>query len=888
MPPRAPSRSDDLASLGNKGRDLDYQRSSRPHQPSRFARETPLLPRASQGLKFKDKEVKSENTIRPPYTDLPLEFLNNTNDGYFVQAKYSGNEDHADQMSKALSKEDELIKYMSKVPGYLQKGEKPQDSVLNFGVLDWGRLEKWTHKQSKSCVSDIGSAIPSAVLNTKTTIRQARTQNSVGSHFDIASKIDFSPMIMPLKGKVTNNPNMVTLDPLRKKQEIFLKDKLRIIDDVDLKYDEGKEKDRKQERNKNKSYTRDEVDLKSSKGKQKCLNQDSHSSKGKQKCSNQESQSSKGKQKCSNQDSAYVTEIPSSKLSNRDDEMRERSNKKPDNQNAQLQKSSEQLERHDLGSSSRHSSGEQQSIVLLLPKDFSRPSSSELSQTASLHGKLAQHNWGSFSDLFSVDEIHTDESFSDIQHSCSLNRTVETENDLDIKLNCLIKAQGVELPDMPPDMAPQSEESNVKTTSTVFKPARGSDETPPCSLVERDRESSRHERLGFGLRSLSFKEGSIHPPLNSLYVKAKSGPAKPEASASSEVLNGNKSNIIARARATSLRRFLDPLLKSKVVRHVKGYSDDFITKPPIPAPVPVPVLEFENPEVDTVKALLHLTVKSGLPLYKFVVETNGEVLASTVKSLSSFGKDDISLLYTFYSVHKVRKKSSGWKNHKAKSCGFEYNVVGQMKVSKPCLPSWQDQKTADQCKVKESVLYSIDMSKSDASTFKFTTGRELAAIVVNMANEGSYNFKDEKMPHTVVILPGGDHSIPHEGVPSSLINRWRTGGLCDCGGWDEGCKLRIFADLEEEDHKSSIHSSSRLMDIRCGLYDQGESQQSRPFFRLVPFRDGLFSVEFDAKMSSLQAFSICVAVISSKQPNLSSGARCPTDQAESKQEFSRG
>jgi len=50
---------------------------------------------------------------------------------------------------------------------------------------------------------------------------------------------------------------------------------------------------------------------------------------------------------------------------------------------------------------------------------------------------------------------------------------------------------------------------------------------------------------------------------------------------------------------------------------------------------------------------------------------------------------------------------------------------------------------------------------------------------------------------------------------------------------------------------------------------QGESKKG-PFFSLIPFREGLFSVEFDAKMSALQAFSICVAIINSQMSNNSS------------------
>ncbi|KAH9613095.1 hypothetical protein KSS87_001483 [Heliosperma pusillum] len=685
-PPRAPSRNGDLTSVADTGRGSEFRRTSRHHQPSRFAKETPLSPRASQSLKFKDKGVRTENPIRPPSARLPLEFL------------------------KTETSKDELIKYMSKVPGYLQKGEKVQDSVLNFGVLDWGRLEKWTHKESQSSTSYTGSSV------------------------------DFSPVVKPVTGKAINPSDMAASNSVSKKHVNHRKDKVRA--GVEMKSDKGKEKERK---------LRDGVELKSAKGKEKCLYQES--------------------------------------------EVSGRSNKESDNANVQQKMYSEHSERREIDCSN-----EQDSIVLLLPKDFSRPCSSELPRKAAFHAKSGQHNWGSFSDLFSIDEIHADESFNDIPPSCSADPVVETEKDLDLKLDTLIKAQGVERLDKPP------------------------------------QESSIHQRFGFGLakmtRSLSLKEGSIHPPLSSMYVTAKSGPAKTE----------GPLNVHAKARSNPFKRFLDPILNLKVVNQTKKQSNDSIMDPPVPA-VDSVMPEVEKCEALTVKALLHLTVKSGLPLFKFVVETNNEIFASTVKSLSSLNKDEINLMYTFYSVHKVRKKSSGWKNQKGKPCRYGYDVVGQMKVS------------------KESVLYSVDVSKSDAASCEIVTDREIAAIVVN-------SLKGEKSAQTVVILPGGDHSQPHEGVASSLINRWRTGGLCDCGGWDEGCKLRILGDLE--DCRGQLCSRSGLMDIRCDLYDQGESKESRPLFRLVPFRDGLYSVEFDPKMSSLQAFSICVAVISNNQPTISS------------------
>ena len=45
-----------------------------------------------------------------------------------------------------------------------------------------------------------------------------------------------------------------------------------------------------------------------------------------------------------------------------------------------------------------------------------------------------------------------------------------------------------------------------------------------------------------------------------------------------------------------------------------------------------------------------------------------------------------------------------------------------------------------------------------------------------------------------ILVPAGFHGGPRarHGGPSSLIDRWRSGGCCDCGGWDEGCPLTVL------------------------------------------------------------------------------------------------
>ncbi|CAO2814414.1 unnamed protein product [Amaranthus hypochondriacus] len=823
MPSRAST------SAAHNGHGLERRRPSRQHQISRFATDQkPLSPRSSQGLKFKDKAVKTENSIYPPHSNLPFEFVKNANNVFVVQTKSSGNQQQP-KLWMGSSKDDELIKYMSKVPGYLQRGEKLQDNnVLNFGVLDWGRLEQWTHQRDKLQVDDrVVRSVAGSCSSSETGIRSK-------DHFSISDskqvhKVDFSPVVKPLSQKSLNCTDQSSLSNFIDQKEACKKDTSRKRDAVNSKY---------------------------SKCKERLLGQNSGLLKGKS----------------------------SSHMSNSDHEFLQPVSKNLSNQESNALKSAGNIEEVGLEPPRQYGSGKQESIVLLLPKDFSGSRTSEVPHRASLDGKSAEYNWGSFSDIFSVDEIQPDESFSQIPHSCPLNSAIEaeTELDLDLKLDTLIKSQGLEVPVNPSQMPVHSTKNHVEV-------AKYSDpnENAQSSAADISGDRSRHRGFTFGLgrmtRSLSFRESSAQPPLSSTYVTAVSGPAKSDCSTNSHSRNDQRGAINGRAKSTPLRRLLDPLLKSKIANHLNEHSR---MKPP---PISIDMSVNEKPEASTIKALLNLTIKNRLLLFKFVVEETDEIFASTVKTLSTLAKDDMSWLYTFYSVHRIRKRNAGWKGQKVKPCGFGYNVVGQMKVSEPRFPSWCKEKPDETQLVRECILYNVDTSKAEAATSDIKTGRELAAIVVSIPkittkrssfyNEYNHdewfsNLELEKLGQTVVILPGGDHSLPHEGsVPSSLINRWRSGGLCDCGGWDVGCKLRILTDKRQQ---------QKYLQVQCDLYDEGEAKGCKPFFSLIPLRDGLFSVEFDAQISSLQAFSISVALISSRTQCHSTNG---TDQLDTKHEF---
>jgi hypothetical protein len=153
-----------------------------------------------------------------------------------------------------------------------------------------------------------------------------------------------------------------------------------------------------------------------------------------------------------------------------------------------------------------------------------------------------------------------------------------------------------------------------------------------------------------------------------------------------------------------------------------------------------------------------------------------------------------------------------------------------------------------QIKVKESVLFGVDQSQADQAMPKFLANRELAAVVVKMPGENSsldlqQTDQNENLMHkgssqylpesqcsgnlgetehsssATVILPGGNHSMPNEGVPSPLIHRWRSGGSCDCGGWDVGCKLRILTN-RSQCSKITRTSKSCLMSDCFELFTQ--------------------------------------------------------------------
>ncbi|KAJ0092015.1 hypothetical protein Patl1_25683 [Pistacia atlantica] len=119
-----------------------------------------------------------------------------------------------------------------------------------------------------------------------------------------------------------------------------------------------------------------------------------------------------------------------------------------------------------------------------------------------------------------------------------------------------------------------------------------------------------------------------------------------------------------------------------------------------------------------------------------------------------------------------------------------------------------------------------------------------------------------------ILIPAGFHGGPRtkNGGPSGLIERWRSGGCCDCGGWDLGCPLTVLnTRLSRKDVSPQVDMNDEFKSF--DLFIQG-SEQGAPTLRMVNIRDGLYFIHFQSNLSALQSLSIAVASIHSQSPSL--------------------
>ncbi|KDP24524.1 hypothetical protein JCGZ_25088 [Jatropha curcas] len=867
---------------------LGSKSSSKQQQNPKIVKETGFPTQAKQSLKNEDK-LKAKSCVSKPYGDLSHELREHANDVTLVQQKTSGN---CQQLSVMVrKKDDELVRYMSNLPGYLQRMEKTeniQDKALNVGVLDWTRLENWKCNQ-KGSPKKIGdyTSLRSCNFSTKMTTKSSSHYNPAHGETLAYQRKQYCPP--PCRKDSSHNEGSSRDAKSATRDDMLIQD---------VKNASKSHFDRQKRASwKYKSFDRDCPYTISEKEKRRALDhkitskvengsfncgRNSMSVEPKKSLSAydreakqrfEEIEGSDIKRNALKQKSTSRTRTSSSKLRNYDTSRN--TDEKNNVENNQTQKRME-LQESSTGLPSQNQAGNNRNIVLLLPRKYSQNSFQNQPRT-SWDENVAERNQNTLSGSIPDKKVDVSEELHEIPHSCPLPSRAE------------INTEQLEME--PDTINTQDAELSSDATNTIKSPNGNLVET--SKMLDQDtaelanskgRHPSPNCRFSFSLsrmtRSFSFKESSGLPQLSSTYVSVKSGPVTSKSSASWDNSNIEKVCGHNRARSSPLRRILDPLLKSKSSTPSYSAETDKPVRRLLHSHSSKPItttgsLQNEKCEASSIKAQLMLTTTNGLPLFRFMINNNNIIVAAPVKNITLPGKNDTGCNYAFYTIDEIKKKNGSWINQggKEKGCGFVYNVVGQMKLNSISSLDLAEQKSNSQYMAKESVLFGVDLRQTGQASQRLMPMAELAAIVVkmpsgNLAFDREQTDKEENQHSNscTVILPGGIHSFPNIGVPTSLVHRWRTGGLCDCGGWDVGCQLRILSS-ENKHQKIPWVSNTFLTSNRFELFVQGKTKQDMPIFSMEPIEKEKYSVEFSPSISMLQAFFISVTVLSCQKPS---------------------
>ncbi|CAA0410787.1 unnamed protein product [Arabidopsis thaliana] len=424
----------------------------------------------------------------------------------------------------------------------------------------------------------------------------------------------------------------------------------------------------------------------------------------------------------------------------------------------------------------------------------------------------------------------------------------------------------------------------------MYEPCQRQDSKTHKVTSEKGRSISPFQRLSFnmGKASKTNSEGGTVPTtqLDSMTNSTKIDSQNVALLSDVDGSNCNKPSKKDTTTTSHLRRLLEPLLKPRAANSgnsVEGPKGQGLQrlKLGITGCKSVNVNDSAHGKKlgsSMVRAVLRVTVKNNQPLFTFAVNKETDIIAATQKKMGSSEEGECTSVYTFFSI-KDHKRNSGWLNQRGsgQTHGLISNVVAQMRVSSS-LPSGS---------IREFVLFSVELDRESTEKSDLQLKNELAAIIVKMprlfhrraplntvqdhnatSGELEDHIKDKFFDQDIsatVILQSGVHSMPQKGGPSSLIQRWRTGGSCDCGGWDMGCNLRILTNQHNLSYKKSATSNSPPSSNRFELFFLGEQAEEHPFLSFKPIKEGIYSVAYNSSLSQLQAFSICMALAESRK-----------------------
>eukprot|EP00250_Pteridium_aquilinum_P006543 c16433_g1_i1 orf=269-2872(-) len=248
----------------------------------------------------------------------------------------------------------------------------------------------------------------------------------------------------------------------------------------------------------------------------------------------------------------------------------------------------------------------------------------------------------------------------------------------------------------------------------------------------------------------------------------------------------------------------------------------------------------------------------------------------------------VIVITTSIKEHKVTRKKAngptlkeraGWGStflEKGWALGFLAKSSGTGSKRKPPVPleedlrlQWLNGALKDTC---ESDVEYIQHRTGSAKTYPKPRHTLKEKLTRKLTSSNSKQL--EMAVDVVVILPAGYHGVPRIGPardegsyrPTALLDSWKSGGSCDCGGWDMGCGLSVLKaeTLQVHEKRATIAVTSRdqIDWISPGeplkIFTQGYKKKQLLMLEIV--KTGLFSLSFQARISPLQAFATAVAI----------------------------
>lgn len=119
-----------------------------------------------------------------------------------------------------------------------------------------------------------------------------------------------------------------------------------------------------------------------------------------------------------------------------------------------------------------------------------------------------------------------------------------------------------------------------------------------------------------------------------------------------------------------------------------------------------------------------------------------------------------------------------------------------------------------------AIVMQIPFNKRESLKYKRgdKTSSKLNSAIQNLSK--IEQRKDEPPHHTTqetlnVVIPIGNHGLPtvESHGPSTLLDRWRFGGGCDCGGWDMGCPLLILGTHSSHCSENQAHKGKQTFEL---------------------------------------------------------------------------